>query len=78
MSTAYASPLDLGGHAADVAAAFANLGAARHAWPVDVTALTASVMTGLTTIPEPASCLLFGTGVSGLLALRRFRARRRS
>ncbi|MFN7918409.1 MAG: PEP-CTERM sorting domain-containing protein [Vicinamibacterales bacterium] len=37
---------------------------------------TAGVLSRITAIPEPASCLLFGTAAFGLLAIRkRFRQR---
>lgn len=38
---------------------------------LQMAASTASVLGRITTIPEPASCLLFGTSVFGLLAIRR-------
>ncbi|MGC4084961.1 MAG: hypothetical protein QM736_23310 [Vicinamibacterales bacterium] len=45
-------------------------------WTVNMTAMTSAIVSGITAIPESASCLLFGTSVSVLLALRRRVTRR--
>jgi hypothetical protein len=47
------------------------------AFTLQLASQTANVLTRITTIPEPASCLLFGTAAFGLLAIRR-RLRQRS
>lgn len=41
------------------------------AFTLQVAASTVNVLSRITTIPEPASCLLFGTAAFGLLAIRK-------
>lgn len=41
------------------------------AFTLQMAASTAGMLSRITAIPEPASCLLFGTSVFGLLAIRR-------
>ena len=64
--------------AASPGAAFIEFPApASSAFSQGFTAMTSTVISGITAIPEPASCFLFGTGVFALLAMRRRGLRRR-